>query len=60
MVKYQYKTYNAKENKALRGIWKSPENLDKFLNEMGSQGWKLAHERDLAGTWTLIFRRKIE
>ena len=60
MVKYQYKIFNTKENKGLRNIWKSIETFESFLNELGNDGWKLRHERDLAGAWTLIFRRKIE
>jgi len=58
--KYEYKVLNAKQNKELRFIWKHPDTFENILTEMGQNGWKLVTERDLGGTWTLIFLRKIE
>ena len=60
MKKYEYKVFNAKQNKELRFIWKNLENFESFLNEQGQNGWKLIVERDLGGTYTLIFQRKLE
>ncbi len=60
MVKYEYKVFNAKQNKELRFVWKHPEEFEKFLNEMGQNGWKLDLERDLGGVWTIVFRKEIE
>ena len=59
MTKYEYKVMNAR-NKEIKGIWKKPEDFENFLNQMGQQGWKLTEERDFAGVWTVIFRRKID
>ncbi len=59
MVKYEYKVFNAKQNKEIRFLWKNPDNYEKFLNEMGQKGWEFDKERDLGGVWTLIFRKKI-
>jgi len=58
--KYEYKVLNAKQDKELKFLWKNPDNYEKFLNEMGQNGWMFDKERDLGGVWTLIFRRKIE
>lgn len=60
MVKYEYKVFNAKKDKELRFIWKHPDDFENFLNERGQNGWKLITERDLGGTWTLIFQKEIE
>ena len=59
MVKYEYKVYNAKQDKELRFAWKHLEELEKFLNEQGQNGWDLIVERDIGGVWTLIFQREI-
>lgn len=60
MAKYEYKVFNAKENKELRFAWKHLDELEKFLNTQGQEGWKLIVERDMGGTWTLIFQKKVD
>ena len=60
MKKFEYKVFNAKQNKELRFIWKNLENFESFLNEQGQSGWKLIVERDLGGTYTMIFQRSLE
>jgi len=57
--KYEYKVFNVKQNKDLRFLWKDPDKYEKFLNEMGQDGWIFDKARDLGGVWTLIFRKKI-
>lgn len=59
MATYEYKVFNAKRDKELRFGWKKPEDLEKFLNEQGQNGWNLIVERDMGGTWTLIFQKEI-
>ncbi len=59
MDKYEYKVLNAKQHKELKFLWKNPDDYEKFLNEMGQDGWMFDKERDLGGVWTLIFRKKI-